>query len=107
MYSKMCAAITHAAQKVLPKVKRKSGIKRKVSKRTRDLYDVRVATAECPDFDRTAHQKKIKASGLQDFQDWVRDCATALNNANGHGDVKQVYNLVQQMEGKPGKPPKN
>ena len=107
MYAKMCAAITHAANEVLPKVKRKPGIRRKVSKQTRDLYDQRVATAACPDFDRKAHQQKIKEAGLQDFRDWVKECASELNRANGHGDTKKVFNLVEQMQGKPGKPPKN
>ena len=107
MYAKMCAAITHAAKEVLPKTKRKSTIQRKVSKRTRALYDTRVAQADCPKTEREARQRKIKESGLQDFQEWVKDCAAALNNANGHGDTRQIYNLVQQMEGKPGKPAKN
>ena len=26
---------------------------------------------------------------------------------NGHGDTKEVFNLVSQMEGRPVKPPKN
>lgn len=44
---------------------------------------------------------------MQDFQTWVKECADALNNANGRGNTRAVYNLVNQMEGKPGKPSKN
>ena len=39
IYDELCQAINHAADVVLPKVKRKSGVRRKVSKTTRGLYD--------------------------------------------------------------------
>ena len=106
MYSKMCEAITFAS-KTLPTTRGKSVNKRKVSKRTRDLYDERVQAADRPDFDKEKHQKKIRESGLQDFKNWVKDCANELNNANGHGDTKRIHEIVKQMEGKPGKPAKN
>ena len=106
-YDKLCKAIEDAATSILPKKRRKKGIKRKVSKRTRVLYDERVARADSPTYDRKQHQKKIQNAGMQDFRDWVEECAGALNDANGHGDTKAVYDLVKQMEGRPGKPAKN
>ena len=107
IYDKLCSAITYAAESVLPKRRSKRGIKRKVSNGTKKLYDERVAKADCPNHDKKAHQKKIKEAGLQDFLGWVNQCAEALNDANGHGDTGEVFNLVNQMEGRPGKPPKN
>lgn len=41
MYDKMCTAIQFATEEVLPKARRKTCIRRKVSKETRDLYDER------------------------------------------------------------------
>ena len=65
-----------------------------------------MAKAECLRHNRKAHQKKIQDAGLQDFKNWVQECATALNDAgaNGHGNTRKVHNLVNQMEGKPGGP---
>ena len=107
MYSKSCTAIDFATIKVLPKARRGKGIKRKVSKRTRDLYVERTKLADCSAQVKKSHQQKIKDAGMQDFQDWVKECAQALNKANGHGDTSKVYDLVKQMQGKPGKPSKN
>ena len=107
IYEKLCKAITDTAQEVLPKVRRKQGAKRKVSKKTRDLYTNVETSEERSATEREELKKKRKDAGLADFTSWVQDCADRLNHANGHGDTKEVYNLVKQMEGKPGKPPKN
>ena len=90
IYDKLCRAISFAADTTLPKRRSKRGIKRKVSAKTKKLYDERVAKAECPEHDRKAHQKKIKEAGMNDFLDWVKQCVEALNDANGHGDTKEV-----------------
>ena len=52
-------------------------------------------------------KEKRRQAGLADFKQWVHECADRLNHANGQGDTKEVFNLVNQMEGKPGKPAKN
>ena len=63
--------------------------------------------AGCTKQKRDEHQKKIKQAGLQDFKDWVEECACELNKANGQGDTRAIYDLVNQMEGRPKKPEKN
>ena len=37
----------------------------------------------------------------------MQECVDDLNAVNGHGDTKEMNNIVKQLEGKPGKPPKN
>ena len=60
IYDKLCRVINFAAETTLPKRHSKRGIKRKVSAKTKKLYDERVAKADCADHDQKAHQKKIK-----------------------------------------------
>ena len=55
----------------------------------------------------TKVQEEIKQAGLNDFLSWVKECATNLNKVNGQGDTKEVFEIVNHMQGKPGKPPRN
>ena len=41
MYDKLCEAIAHAVESVLPTVTKKPGVRRKVSARTKKLYEKR------------------------------------------------------------------
>ena len=98
IYDKLCTAITKAAQDVLPKVKRKKGVRRKVSKATRDLYDEVEIKGERSTKERAELKEARRKAGLADFKTWVQGCANQLNHANGHGDTKAVCDLVKQME---------
>ena len=64
--------------------------------------------------DRTKEQQtelkeKHSKTGLKYFQQWVlvQECVDRLNSVNVKGDTREIYNLVNQMEVKPGKPPQN
>ena len=52
-------------------------------------------------------QSRIKESGLQDYTDWVEAQGEVLAAANGRGDTKEIYEVVNALKGKPGKPPAN
>ena len=107
IYDKLCKAVNHTAETTLPKIKRKSGVRRKVSQKTKDLYDNEEARTARTENQRAELKEKRRKAGLEDFKSWVQECADRLNEANGHGDTKVIHDLVKQMEGKPGKPGKN
>ena len=107
IYDKLCKAVHHAAETVLPKIKRKAGVRRKVSKATRDLYDTKERKVARSKKQCAELKEKRKQAGLKDFKDWVQECADQLNVANGQGDTNAIFDIVSQMEGKPGKPSKN
>ena len=108
MYDKMRRSIHHAVESVLPTVKRKQGIKRKVSDKTKALYEKRTrlrGQGSKEQYDDV--QKEIKQSSLADFDHWVEEWAGVMGKANGRGDTRAVYNAVRTLGGKPGKPPTN
>ena len=107
IYDKLCKAVNWAAQTVLPKAKGKKGIKRKISKATRSLHDNKERKVARTKKQCEQLKDARKKAGLTDFKQWVQECATRLNVANGQGDTKEMHNIVKQMEGKPGKPSKN
>ena len=100
IYDKLCSAINKAAQDVLPKVKRKKGVRRKVSKTTKNLYDKTELKQKRTDKECAELKEARRKAGLADFKTWVSECADELNHANGQGDTRTVYKLVKQMEGK-------
>ena len=107
VYDKLCVAINKAAEDVLPKVKRKKGVRRKVSRATRELYNSTEAKVERTKKECDELKEARRKAGLSDFKTWVNECADLLNHANGHGDTKTAHDLIKQMEGKSDKPPKN
>ena len=107
MYKKMCEAVSAAAEE-LPKYKAgKGGPKRKVSEKTKALYDRRTKLHNPTKQERNQLQKEIRESGLTDFKAWVEECADTLMAANNVGNTKKIYKTVNKMEGKKTKPPKN
>jgi hypothetical protein len=64
IYADMCTAITHAVNTVLPTVKKRRRVKRKVSERTKALYEQRSNMQGCTAGEFKALQAKIKQSGL-------------------------------------------
>ena len=76
MYAKMCAAIHHAIATTLPDRERRSNIRRKVSDRTKRLFEQRQllrGKGNKQQFDKI--QADIKASSLDDFKEWVGEWA--------------------------------
>ena len=56
---------------------------------------------------KTHNVSQIKESGLQDYTDWVEVQGEVLVAVNGRGDTKKIYEVVDALKGKPGKPPAN
>ena len=104
----MCSAIQQAVENVLPTVKRKRGIKRRVSEKTKALYETRSRTRGQGSKEqyRTV-QQEIRESSLADFEHWVGDWADEMSPANGRGDTRAVYKAVKALGQKPGRPPTN
>ena len=72
-----------------------------MSKSTRDLCDQKEREVEHTDKQCEELKQKRKQTGLKDFKKWVQEYADRLNHTSGQGDIKEVYNLINQMEGKP------
>ena len=89
MYDKMCGAIHHAVETVIPTVKRVKGIKRKVSEKTKALFKKRTEMAGTKAQYKKI-QKEIKDSSMQDFHDWVAEWADTMQAANGVGNTSKI-----------------
>ena len=105
IYQKMTSAI-QAAIATLPISPKGTSIARKVSERTRQLFDQR-KNMQGTEAQYRQIQKKIVASSLQDFEDWVGEWAKEIETADGHGDTKRIYQGVKKLSEKPTKPPVN
>ena len=105
MYDKLCTAIHHAIDTVLPERVMRKRIKREVSEKTKSLYDKRTNTrgrGTKEEYDNV--QENIKKSSLADFESWVSEWAAKMDKANGVGDTKQVYEGVNALAEKREKP---
>ena len=49
-------------------------------------------------------QKDIQESSLKDYEDWVGSWADCMEDANGKGDTKGIYNAVKALARKQQKP---
>ena len=106
MYDKFCKAVAHATETVLPDKKPGSGIRRKTSERTKNLYEKRTCM-KGNKADYTRIQKKIKESCLRDYEDWVGEWADCLQESDQKGDTKGIYQAVKALARKQEKPPTN
>ena len=106
MYDKMCGAIHHAVETVIPTVKRVKGIKRKVSEKTKALFKKRTEMAGTKAQYKKI-QKEIKDSSMQDFHDWVAEWAGTMQAANGVGNTSKIFEGVKALRGKRERPPCN
>ena len=83
------------------------GVTRKVSERTKALYDKR-QRMKGTESQYKAVQSDIKASCLNDYKTWVNEWVDKIQLANGpQGDTKSIYEAVKKLEAKPEKPPIN
>ena len=103
----MNAAIQHAVDTVIPDVVRTPGISRKVSAHTKALYDKRERMRGCNQGEYDDLQQQIRESALQDFQSWVEENNKAMQEANGQGDTRKIYKVVNALSDKRQKPAKN
>ena len=103
----MCTAITHAVKVALPTIPKSRRVKRKVSDRTKALYEKRSNMQGHTVGEYKELQAQIKQSGLDDYKDWVAAQGEILSAANGRGDTKKIYEVVNALKGKSDKPPKN
>ena len=107
LYHDMCAAISHAVDTVLPTVPKQRRVKRKVSERTKALYEKRSNMQGCTNGEYKALQAQIKQAGLDDYRQWVAAQGEVLAEANGRGDTKKIYEVVNALKGKSENPSKN
>ena len=61
----------------------------------------------CTNGEFEALQAEIKRAGLDDYHDWVEEQSNVLTDANGRGDTKKIYEVVNALKGKSEKPPSN
>ena len=108
MYAKICTAIEHAIDATVPNCARKQGVRREVSEATQKLFKQREqlrgrgTKAQYADI-----QGKIKASSLQDFENWVGKWADNIESAAGQGDTRKIYDSVKVLACKREKPSPN
>lgn len=109
MYDKICSAIQHAVDEVLPTVRRKgNGVRRKVSETTRALYAQRTklcGQGSKEQFDKI--QSEIRKSSLQDFERWVQEWADNISKAESKGDIRGIFKGVNALARKQSRPPAN
>ena len=96
MYDKICEAIQHAVEVVIPTVTRKKGVARKVSDRTKALFEKRTKMAGTKAQYKQV-QKEIKESSMQDFKDWVSEWADTMQAASDVGDTHKVFEGVKVL----------
>ena len=52
-------------------------------------------------------QSQIQQSSLDDYKEWVQQQSETLAEANGRGDTKKIFEVVNTLKGKAEKPPAN
>ena len=105
MYDKMCASIHFAIDTVLPTRRRGTGVHRKVSEKTRALFEKRTALCKrgtVEEFNQV--QSEIKQSSLSDFENWVQEWADVIGQAESVGDTRGVFKGVNSLARKQSKP---
>jgi hypothetical protein len=108
MYDKICSAIHHAVESVLPTRAKTSGVRREVSQATQRLFEERTKMRGKCTYDQFKElQQRIVSSSLKDFETWVDGWADEISEANGRGDTKKIFKGVKVLAGKPEKPSPN
>ena len=100
MYQKFCDAVTHAVDTVLPTVKKTKGMRRKVSKRTKALYERRT-NMKGTKADYAEVQTEIKESSLEDFKSCASEWADDMEATDKKGNTRKIYNAVSLRGGYP------
>ena len=109
LYANLCEAISYAMESTLPSKKRGKTIARRVSSKTRDLFDKRTKMgqdgAKRTKMDYKRIQEQIKQASLQDHAEWLRECADEMEAANDVGDTRKMHKMVKVLSGKVDKKP--
>ena len=108
LYDKLCKAIQHAVETVLPKRIKRNGVKREVSEKTRALFDERTNLRGRGTQEQYGNlQRRIKKSSLADFETWVNKWAQKISDAESVGDTKRIYEGVNVLAQKSERPSPN
>ena len=108
MYDKICTAIHFAIETVLPTRRRGTGVHRKVSAKTKELYEHRTALCKQGTAEQFARvQKDIRESSLADFENWVQQWSDTIGQAESVGNTRGIYQGVNALARKQSKPPTN
>ena len=105
-YDNMNAAIHYAVDTVVPEVSRSQGIKRKVSNKTKALFEKRTRMRGRNQGQYEKLQKEIKETRLNDFKEWVEEHCKSMEVANRIGDTKSIFKSTKVLAGKHKQPPK-
>ena len=107
-YDRICTAIHHAIDTVLPDVQRSGGrSKRKVSERTKALYEKWTTLKHGTQGEYDKLQKQIREAGISDFQDWVQEHCEAMQAAEAVGNTRKIYQSVKALCNKKQRPEPN
>ena len=104
---RMNAAISDAVRDCVPDKDNKARGRRRVSERTRKLYEQRAQRfskivaqgGEVTKSMRKRWQRKICNSNLEDYNSWLEEMTKQMEVANGQGDMETVYKTVRIISG--------
>ena len=104
---RMNSCVQKAIEKCVPTKKRLQDIKRNTSEATRKLYEVRTAKFSAivaqggkvsPKM-RKRWNRKIRDANLADYNDWLRQMATEMEEADKKGDSETIFRIVRIISG--------
>ena len=107
LHTHMNKAIHQAIEDTLPDVQKSQGTSRKVSERSKQLYEKREKLQKDNQAQYDELQQEIKESRLQDFKEWVEEHSQNMQAVNGQGDVKKIYKSVNALSDERKSPPNN
>ena len=104
----MNKSIGKAIEKCVPNKSKSTEIKRRVSDKTRTLYEERTRrfsaiTAQGGKISKSMRRRwneKIKRANLADYNDWVEKMTVSMEQAYKRGDTKAIYEVVRKVSGK-------
>ena len=103
----MTKSIAQAVDQVVPDKKKEELIKRRVSDKTRALYEQRTKLFSAISASgktvkrsmRNRWNKRIRNANLQDYNDWLDNVAKDMERAYARGDTKSAFNSVHVIGG--------
>ena len=101
-------SISKAIEKCVPNKSKSASIKRRVSDKTRNLYEVRTRrfsaiTAQGGKVSKSMRRRwndKIKNANLSDYNDWVEKMTKSMEEAYARGDTEGIFEAVRRVSGK-------
>lgn len=104
----MNKSIVKAIEKCVPDRSRSTSIKRRVSDKTRSLYENRTRrfsdiTAQGGKVSKSMLRRwndKIKKVNLTDYNEWVEQMTVSMEQAYARGDTQAIFEVVRKVSGK-------